>query len=93
MLPSSGWSAGAAARRAGRHFGLDYDYEARTPQPGEPGPEDAFRPAMFTAEGKTVMLAFTSEERLHGYGGVGPSDSPQAFSIRAIGSPSESTAT
>jgi DNA oxidative demethylase len=30
---------GKAARRSGRHFGLDYDYEARTPQPGEPIPE------------------------------------------------------
>jgi alkylated DNA repair protein (DNA oxidative demethylase) len=29
---------GQAARRTGRHFGLDYDYEARTPQPGEPVP-------------------------------------------------------
>jgi alkylated DNA repair protein (DNA oxidative demethylase) len=30
---------GRAARRTGRHFGLDYDYEARTPQPGEPAPD------------------------------------------------------
>jgi DNA oxidative demethylase len=30
---------GRAARRTGRHFGLDYDYEARTPQPGEPVPD------------------------------------------------------
>jgi alkylated DNA repair protein (DNA oxidative demethylase) len=30
---------GQAARRTGRHFGLDYDYEARTPMPGEPIPE------------------------------------------------------
>jgi alkylated DNA repair protein (DNA oxidative demethylase) len=30
---------GRAARRSGRHFGLDYDYEARTPQPGEPIPD------------------------------------------------------
>jgi DNA oxidative demethylase len=29
---------GRAARRTGRHFGLDYDYESRTPQPGEPVP-------------------------------------------------------
>jgi alkylated DNA repair dioxygenase AlkB len=29
---------GRAARRTGRHFGLDYDYESRTPQPGEPIP-------------------------------------------------------
>jgi alkylated DNA repair dioxygenase AlkB len=30
---------GRAARRTGRHFGLDYDYESRTPQPGEPIPD------------------------------------------------------
>jgi alkylated DNA repair dioxygenase AlkB len=30
---------GQAARRTARHYGLDYDYEARTPQPGEPGPD------------------------------------------------------
>jgi DNA oxidative demethylase len=30
---------GQAARRTARHFGLDYDYEARTPQPGEPVPD------------------------------------------------------
>jgi alkylated DNA repair dioxygenase AlkB len=30
---------GRAARRTARHFGLDYDYEARTPQPGEPIPD------------------------------------------------------
>lgn len=30
---------GRTARRSGRHFGLDYDYEARTPQPGEPIPD------------------------------------------------------
>jgi DNA oxidative demethylase len=30
---------GQAARRTARHYGLDYDYEARTPQPGEPVPE------------------------------------------------------
>ena len=29
---------GQTARRTARHFGLDYDYEARTPQPGEPIP-------------------------------------------------------
>jgi len=29
---------GQAARRTARHFGLGYDYEARTPQPGEPVP-------------------------------------------------------
>ncbi|HET6944990.1 MAG TPA: alpha-ketoglutarate-dependent dioxygenase AlkB [Gaiellaceae bacterium] len=30
---------GQAARRTARHFGLSYDYEARTPQPGEPIPD------------------------------------------------------
>jgi alkylated DNA repair dioxygenase AlkB len=29
---------GRAAKRTGRHFGLDYDYESRTPRPGEPVP-------------------------------------------------------
>lgn len=30
---------GQAARRTARHFGLGYDYESRTPSPGEPIPE------------------------------------------------------
>ena len=30
---------GRAPRRTGRHFGLDYDYESRTPKPGEPVPD------------------------------------------------------
>jgi DNA oxidative demethylase len=30
---------GQTARRTARHFGLDYDYGARTPQSGEPIPE------------------------------------------------------
>jgi DNA oxidative demethylase len=30
---------GRAARRTGRHYGLDYDYESRTPRPGEPVPD------------------------------------------------------
>jgi DNA oxidative demethylase len=30
---------GQAARRTARHFGLDYDYEARTPKPGEEIPD------------------------------------------------------
>ena len=30
---------GQAAKRTARHYGLGYDYEARTPQPGEPIPE------------------------------------------------------
>jgi alkylated DNA repair dioxygenase AlkB len=30
---------GQEAKRTARHYGLDYDYERRTPQPGEPLPE------------------------------------------------------
>jgi len=30
---------GRTARRTARHYGLGYDYESRTPQPGEPIPE------------------------------------------------------
>jgi alkylated DNA repair dioxygenase AlkB len=30
---------GQPARRTARHYGLGYDYESRTPQPGEPVPE------------------------------------------------------
>jgi alkylated DNA repair dioxygenase AlkB len=30
---------GRAAKRTGRHYGLDYDYGTRTPKPGEPVPE------------------------------------------------------
>jgi alkylated DNA repair protein (DNA oxidative demethylase) len=30
---------GQAARRTARHYGFGYDYETRTPQPGEPVPE------------------------------------------------------
>jgi DNA oxidative demethylase len=30
---------GQEARRTARHFGLDYDYESRTPKPGEPLPD------------------------------------------------------
>jgi alkylated DNA repair protein (DNA oxidative demethylase) len=30
---------GQPARRTARHFGLDYDYETRTPTPGEPVPD------------------------------------------------------
>jgi alkylated DNA repair dioxygenase AlkB len=30
---------GQAARRTARHYGLGYDYESRTPRPGEPVPE------------------------------------------------------
>jgi alkylated DNA repair protein (DNA oxidative demethylase) len=30
---------GQAARRTARHYGLDYDYESRTPMEGEPVPD------------------------------------------------------
>jgi alkylated DNA repair dioxygenase AlkB len=30
---------GQAARRTARHFGLGYDYQSRSPQPGEPIPD------------------------------------------------------
>ena len=30
---------GQAAKRTARHYGLDYDYESRTPMPGEPLPD------------------------------------------------------
>lgn len=30
---------GQPAKRTARHYGLDYDYESRTPRPGEPVPE------------------------------------------------------
>jgi alkylated DNA repair protein (DNA oxidative demethylase) len=30
---------GQEARRTARHYGLDYDYESRTPRPGEPAPD------------------------------------------------------
>jgi DNA oxidative demethylase len=30
---------GQAAKRTARHYGLDYDYESRTPKPGEPLPD------------------------------------------------------
>jgi alkylated DNA repair protein (DNA oxidative demethylase) len=30
---------GQAAKRTGRHYGLDYDYGSRTPLPGEPVPD------------------------------------------------------
>jgi DNA oxidative demethylase len=33
---------GQAARRTARHYGLGYDYESRTPKPGEPVPQWLF---------------------------------------------------
>jgi DNA oxidative demethylase len=41
---------GQAARRTARHFGLDYDYEARAPKPGEPVPEWLLVPRAKAAE-------------------------------------------
>ena len=41
---------GQAARRTARHYGLGYDYESRTPQPGEPIP-DWLAPARERAAG------------------------------------------
>jgi DNA oxidative demethylase len=41
---------GQAARRTARHYGLDYDYEARTPQPGEPVPDWLLPPRARAAE-------------------------------------------
>ena len=49
---------GRAARRSGRHFGLDYDYQARTPQPGEPIP-GWLRPAQ---ERAAHLAGFKPEE-------------------------------
>jgi len=37
---SAGWRpCRRAAKRSARHYGLDYDYESRTPEPGEPPPD------------------------------------------------------
>src|SRR3954465_14709993 len=41
---------GQAAKRTARHYGLDYDYEARSPTPGEPVP-DWLEPARGLAAG------------------------------------------
>ena len=41
---------GQAARRTARHFGLDYDYEARAPKPGEAVPEWLLGPRAKAAE-------------------------------------------
>src|SRR5256714_14628865 len=49
---------GQAARRTARHYGLDYDYEARTPMPGEPVP-DWLEPARAIAGG---LAGFPPEE-------------------------------
>ena len=49
---------GQAARRTARHFGLDYDYEARTPKPGEPPPEGLLP----VREKAAALGGFTPEE-------------------------------
>jgi DNA oxidative demethylase len=41
---------GQAAKRTGRHYGLDYDYESRTPKPGEPVPDWLLRVRARAAE-------------------------------------------
>jgi DNA oxidative demethylase len=41
---------GQAARRTARHFGLSYDYESRTPRPGEAIPEWIEPPRRAAAE-------------------------------------------
>jgi DNA oxidative demethylase len=50
---------GQAARRTGRHFGLDYDYEARTPKPGERIPE-----WLLPVRGRAAGLAAHDPEEL-----------------------------
>jgi DNA oxidative demethylase len=50
---------GRAARRTGRHFGLDYDYEARTPRPGEPIPD-----WIFPVRARAAELAGVEPEEL-----------------------------
>src|SRR3954452_707787 len=48
---------GVEARRTARHFGLDYDYEARTPQQGEPIPDwiDPLRERVASFAGGTAQ--------------------------------------
>jgi DNA oxidative demethylase len=50
---------GQAARRTARHYGLGYDYESRTPQPGEPIPE-----WLAPVRGLAADLAGTKPEEL-----------------------------
>jgi alkylated DNA repair dioxygenase AlkB len=50
---------GQAARRTARHYGLGYDYESRTPRPGEPIPDWIEPPRRAAAE-----LAGVSSEEL-----------------------------
>jgi alkylated DNA repair dioxygenase AlkB len=50
---------GRAAKRTGRHFGLDYDYESRTPRPGEPVPN-----WLLPARARAAELARVEPEEL-----------------------------
>jgi DNA oxidative demethylase len=50
---------GRAARRTGRHYGLDYDYESRAPKPGEPVPE-----WLLPARARAAELARVKPEEL-----------------------------
>jgi alkylated DNA repair dioxygenase AlkB len=50
---------GRAAKRTGRHYGLDYDYESRTPKPGEPLPD-----WLLPARGHAAALAGHDPEEL-----------------------------
>src|SRR3954453_14795561 len=50
---------GRAAKRTGRHFGLDYDYESRTPTPGEPVPD-----WLLPARARAAELAGVDPEEL-----------------------------
>jgi DNA oxidative demethylase len=50
---------GQAARRTARHYGLGYDYESRTPQPGEPVPD-----WLLPARARAAELAGVEPEEL-----------------------------
>ena len=50
---------GRAAKRTGRHYGLDYDYESRTPMPGEPVPD-----WLLPVRGRAAELAGREPEEL-----------------------------
>jgi alkylated DNA repair dioxygenase AlkB len=50
---------GREARRTGRHFGLDYDYESRTPMPGEAVPD-----WLLPVRGRAAELAGKDPEEL-----------------------------
>jgi len=50
---------GHAAKRTARHYGLDYDYESRTPRPGEPVPD-----WLHVARDRAAALAEVEPEEL-----------------------------